>query len=375
MSYQRIRSFFAAAKQAKFLILLLILILMPIILVFMLDLYNMEPFQVLNDTFVFEQTWKGRMFYLIFAWLIGLELFLNWKEITKRTMAPHSIKSKVRTIAGYVSAMIPTVYVVGVNFFGLNQAVLALAQYFKIEDNLWPLSVEYMVLFASFAIAVFLVSGSVGLQNLSLPFAILGGMGIAYSVDSVYPRGILEPAEALAIPTAASAVSLLDLLGYNVHLLFTSGEGAMPTIVITSPVRTPALGVAWPCAGVHSLFLYTVIILLFFQRSGMSLPKKIAYFIVGAIGTFMANVLRIMTISLMALQDALARRADLPATRAFHDSYGEFFFFSWLLIFLLLIVAIESGKVRGAYNKVVGFFKSLRQSKEKNVKLTPEPSS
>jgi thaumarchaeosortase len=304
-----------------------------------------------------------------------LELLLNWKEVAKRTTNQLTIKSKIRTIIGYASAAVPTAYVAGVNFFGLNHAVLSLAQSFDIEDSLWPLSVEYIVFFVSFTIAVFLVSGAVGLQNLSLPFAILGGMGIAYSIDSVYPRGILQPAEALAIPTAASAASLLNFLGYKVTLLFTSGEGAMPTIVITSPVRTPALGVAWPCAGVHSLFLYTVIILLFFQRSGMSLSKKIAYFIVGAIGTFMANVMRIMTISLMALQDALARRADLPATRAFHDSYGEFFFFSWLLIFLLLIVAIESGKIRGAYNRVVGFFKSLRHPKEKNMKLTPEPSS
>jgi exosortase/archaeosortase family protein len=90
----------------------------------------------------------------------------------------------------------------------------------------------------------------------------------------------------------------------------------------------------WPCAGVHSLFIYTFVILLFLKGSPMSLGAKIGSLVIGAVGTFFVNILRIVSI------------VDISITQGdafgqyFHNYLGELFFLFWIVIYLFALVFV-----------------------------------
>lgn len=90
--------------------------------------------------------------------------------------------------------------------------------------------------------------------------------------------------------------------------------------------------VFWPSTGINSMIIYMLTILLFINSVSFSIKRKAIIFVVGAVGTFMANVLRIVTISKIGLENGAL------AAQHFHDYYGEFFFISWMMIYLAIIV-------------------------------------
>ena len=90
--------------------------------------------------------------------------------------------------------------------------------------------------------------------------------------------------------------------------------------------------VYWPSAGIQSLIIYTGMILLFIKDTSFAMLRKVSYFTVGAAGTFMVNILRIVSILLIGL------RIGRLEANIFHDYFGEFFFIAWMIIYLVLIV-------------------------------------
>jgi exosortase/archaeosortase family protein len=93
-------------------------------------------------------------------------------------------------------------------------------------------------------------------------------------------------------------------------------------------------GIAWPCAGVESLFLYTVTLLLFLQTFRIAKTRKLIYFIIGAIVTYLINILRIVSIYLIALNNG--------DWGAFHSYYGWLYSFLWIATYPLIILIIQT---------------------------------
>ena len=76
-------------------------------------------------------------------------------------------------------------------------------------------------------------------------------------------------------------------------------------------------------------------ILLFLRGTKITRNRKIIYVTVGAIGTFFVNILRISAIYILGIHGG-----DSPA-KLFHEFYGEFFFITWMILYLTLIFIIE----------------------------------
>ena len=77
----------------------------------------------------------------------------------------------------------------------------------------------------------------------------------------------------------------------------------MPTLTAwdpEDPSKIANFDIGWPCAGVESLIIYTVTTSLFLKNSKFSSMQKFAYFIFGAIVTYLINILRITTILCLA---------------------------------------------------------------------------
>jgi len=289
------------------------------------------PFTILYflDPMVFDLTWKGRMFYIFFLWLVSLELILTWEKLQSKLA---KVKS-TRKIALILVVLLPTMYVVLANFYGINAMILNLANSHKIPLAGWmPLSTEYLVFAVLFALIVLVEFGSIGLKNFSISASFLGIIGIIYTIDNVYPYGSFSPFQIIVPTTARLAADVLGLIGY--HTFWGGIQNGMP--VLTAWGSQGSFGptaIAWPCSGVESLLIYTVTILLFLKNSTISRKQRIGYFIIGAAVTYFINVLRIVTIFVIGINGG--------DWRAFHDIYGQLYSITWIVSYPLLIIGSQ----------------------------------
>ena len=327
---------------------LLVCFIAAIVLLMILDYFNLESIALFNERgFYFDYTWKGRLFLLFFLWLFVLEYLLNLEKPSKKDLETKP-RSHFKVLAIFICALIPLIYIFSVNFLGLDQTVIKVGEMLRGEywrthfsdwqhilRAAWPLSFEYLVFTVSFLATTLLAYGKDGLKKFSITLAFVAGITVIYLIDTIFPYGVFKPLQTLALPTAACAAALLDILGYSFALSFSPGPDSMAIIRTQSGGHTVSIGIAWPCAGVHSLFLYTLIILLLFKKSNISSFRKMLYFIVGAIGTYSVNVLRIIVYFIIRVNEGLT------AAQTFHDVYGELVFIVWILLYILLVICIQ----------------------------------
>ena len=281
----------------------------------------------------FELNWKGRTPFLLFLWLLLLELALGWKKLLSRSVN----WTRFRIVAVIVTAVAPMLYVIGVFLFGLDAHIVQLGKLVGVPykkygewllEKSWTISFEYFLFAVFFAASVWLVYEINGLKRFLICLFFLAATSFFYMVDALYPFGTMWVLQVFAPLAASSAVYILNWLGYNAQLAPYNYMG-MP--ILLSP-GLPPLAIGWPCAGVHSLFIYTFVILLFLRDAAFSLEKKIFYVAVGAIGTFMVNVLRIVTICI------IGTNIGREAMNLFHSYFGELFFITWIVVYPLTII-------------------------------------
>jgi thaumarchaeosortase len=285
----------------------------------------------LLDAGSFELMWKGRTFQLFFVWLTALELILGWESLQPRKV---SKSFSAKTLAFVAALVLPTMYVVLSNYLGLNTAITEVSK--NIGVTWWDsmaLSTEYLVFAALFCLMVFVQFGKKGLKDFSVPAVFLGIVGALYTIDNVFPYGQFTPFQLLVPTTASLAASTLNLMGYQTSL---TAADAMPHLTATdpaNPLRTATFDIAWPCAGIESLLIFTVVALLFLKRMHISWKAKIGYFAVGAAVTYIINILRIATIFTIGM--------DGGDVQMFHFYYGPLYSITWIVLYPLLILGSQ----------------------------------
>jgi exosortase/archaeosortase family protein len=276
------------------------------------------------DPVLFEKTWKGRMFYVFFLWLISLEMVLSWEGLqTERIKRVRS----VRTGALIVALSLPIIYVVVSNFYGLNVLIENFSRQLGIFwADVMPLSTEYLVFAMLFFLIVLLEYGFRGLKIHSISFVFLTVIGVIYTIDNVYLNNF-TPFQILVPTTASLAANFLNFLGYPT--IWGGTTNYVPTLIAHGKVFISA-SIAWPCSGIESLLIYAVTILLFLRISAIPWRHGVAYFLFGAAFTYFINVLRIVNIFIIG-----ANGGDIWS---FHDSYGQLYSISWIVFYPVLIM-------------------------------------
>ena len=279
---------------------------------------------------VWTGTWKNRMYYLFFIWILVLETILSWKELKTKKLDPRSAKS----ILVVVTLLLPTIYVILANYFGLNATIVNISKNYNVREGwaeLMPLSTEYLVFAALFALIIASVSSLQGLKDYLISTFLLGLVGAIYMADNIYPFGAFTPFQILVVPTAMCASTFLGIMGYTTSL---STQGGMPVLIASSSHGANfGAQIAWPCSGVESLLIYTLVILLFLRKSAIPLTHKIVYFVVGATVTYLINALRITTLFVIAINGG--------DWGLFHDYYGSLYSISWIICYPLIIIGTQ----------------------------------
>ena len=285
----------------------------------------------LLDEGSFELMWKGRTFQIFFVWLIVLELILGWESI----QPTHTTKLfSAKTLAFIAALLLPTIYVILANYLGLNTAISeASRQSGVVWWDSMTLSTEYLVFTALFCIIVYLQFGKKGLKDFSVPAVFLCIVGALYTIDNVFPYWQFTPFQ-LLVPTAANlAASMLNLMGYQTSL---NAAGTMPRLTATNPLnpmQTATFDIAWPCAGIESLLIFTVVVLLFLKRMQISWKAKLCYFAAGVAVTYSINILRIVTIFTIGMNEG--------DVQLFHFYYGPLYSITWIVSYPLVILGSQ----------------------------------
>jgi thaumarchaeosortase len=252
---------------------------------------------------------------------------------------------------------IPLHYVLGSSFLGFDQKIIQFGSSFAkggfLEEH-WPLSLEYLVITASFLLAIAIAYGRNGLRSFSTSFSIMGAMGVFYMIDTIFPYSIFAPLQSIALPTASASAVVLRLLGYHVTLnSYWNDPTPLLSVFRVWDRRVNSVAVAWPCAGVHSLFIYVLVMVLYLWNAKFSGLRKVIYFLAGFVGTFAVNVLRIAAYFIVYLE------VNPSTAQTVHDVYAELFFLGWMGLFFLSILCIQRfrlvERLREVKNRVFSF--------------------
>ena len=285
------------------------------------------------DPRYFEKTWLGRTYELFFVWLCLLELILNWEEAGASRIG--KLKS-VRAIAFAISLLMPTVYVIAANFFGLNTLIHDMAINFNVAEHyagLIPLSTEYLVFMGLFLAIALLGQGIRGVRNYSISILFLGVIGGVYTIDNLFSSRF-TPFQSIVPTTTTLAANVLNLMGYqtSISTRVSVEYGQLPYLTARNSRGSAGFGIGWSCAGVESLLIYTVVILLFLSKSAIPRLQRAVYFAVGALVTYFINILRIATIFVIQINEGDA------AEQRFHDYYGQLYSIVWIVSYPLIII-------------------------------------
>ena len=264
----------------------------------------------------------GYFFALVFvvAELVGLKIMI----------------SKKRLLAVVPMALIVISYLISLEY-GLRDYIVESAEQFDVQliySWTWMWDFIIMAIFMVIALTVFFGKRWIRIAPAGPIF--LTGTAIILSLDAFFPYDTLGPLQYI-VPYFVQAnvwvITVLDL-GTAIardNVMFLRGDhGSM------------ALQVFWPSAGVHSIIIFSLVIGAFMLKMNIPRNRKAVYFILGIMGTITVNLIRIFSLSWYALKVT----TDPVAWEEYHKIAGEIMFLPWLFAFILVVILIESKRLK-----------------------------
>jgi len=269
----------------------------------------------------------GYLFALIFvvAELIGLKIVI----------------SKKRLLAVIPMSLLTIAYLISLEY-GLRDYIIESAELFDVQlifSWTWMWDFVVMAIFVVAALSIFFGKRWIRIAPAGPIF--LTGTAIILSLDAFFPYDTLGPLQYI-VPYFVQAnvwvITVLDL-GTAIakdNVMFLRGEhGSM------------ALQVFWPSAGVHSIIIFSLVIGAFMLKLNIPRNRKSMYFVLGIIGTITVNLIRIFSLSWYALKVT----TDPVAWEEYHKIAGEIMFLPWLFAFILVVILIESRRLKKLESK------------------------
>ena len=168
----------------------------------------------------------------------------------------------------------------------------------------------------------------------------LVGTTIILFLDAFFPYDSLGPLQSIVPIYLKIDEAIINFV--NHHLIhFSTGIPATSrdNLLVLNGSHGPfALKVFWPSAGVHSMIIYSLIMLAFLTKVEMPLQRKLIYFAIGSIGTAAVNLIRLTCLSLFPLMVT----TNVNQWENFHSIAGEIMFIPWLGVYVLALVSLEN---------------------------------
>lgn len=200
----------------------------------------------------------------------------------------------------------------------------------------WTWMWDFIIMAIFVVVSLFIFFGKKWIRIAPAGPIFLSGSAVILSLDAFFPYDTLGPLQYVVpylVQTNAWIITALDLGTATArdNLLFLKGEHG--------PF---ALQVFWPSAGVHSVIIYSLVMMAFLLKMNIPRNRKVGYFVIGILGTIGVNMIRIFSLSIFALKVS----TNVNEFEEFHSVAGEIMFLPWLFIFLLLVTFIETRRIK-----------------------------
>ena len=269
----------------------------------------------------------GYLFALVFvvAELIGLKIII----------------SKKRLLAVIPIALLTISYLASLEY-GLREYIIESAEVFDVQliySWTWMWDFIVMGIFIITTLTIFFGKRWIRIAPAGPIF--LTGTAIILSLDAFFPYDTLGPLQYIVPYFVQANVWVITVLELGTavardNVMFLRGEhGSM------------ALQVFWPSAGVHSIIIFSLVIGAFMLKMNIPRTRKTIYFVLGIFGTIGVNLIRIFSLSWYALKVT----TDPVAWEEYHKIAGEIMFLPWLFVFILIVIVIESKRLKKLESK------------------------
>jgi len=270
---------------------------------------------------------------LVFAFV-----FLTMEWYDARRLLDFRLDAR-RLLGIAASASIIVAYFVAVYALGQTRLVAEFGAKFGYISTPQILSWTRMwdyILYALFILSVVAFSfGVFKIKYFPTPLVFLSGMAFILLLDATFPYGSMESLQVLMQPILAATVFLLRAAGVRVDLV------GFDSLAVWGQKGFLFINMYWQCAGILSMTIYLLVIIILMVKLDTTVTRKLVFATLGAIGTFLVNIIRIFLI----IYYGAVIDVNL---RMFHESIGEVLFTVWIVIYLLTITAIEIRSTRNA---------------------------
>jgi len=246
------------------------------------------------------------------------------------------IVSRTRLIFGIPLAIATIIYFVLLDF-GLHDYIINAAPAFNVQlIYSWEWFWDFLVITIFAISASILMFGKKWIRIVIAGPVFLGGSAIILSLDAFFPYDTLGPLQYFVPHLVQTNVWIINAFDLGVatardNLMFLRGDHG--------PF---ALQVFWPSAGVHSVVIYSLVMMAFLLKMNIKQNRKIMYFGLGIIGTIVINLIRIFSLSVFALKVS----TNPVEFEEYHSVAGEIMFLPWLFGFLLVVTIIETKRMK-----------------------------
>ena len=246
------------------------------------------------------------------------------------------IVSRTRLIFGIPLAVATIIYFVLLDF-GLHDYIINAAPAFNVQlIYSWEWFWDFLVITIFAISASILMFGKKWIRIVIAGPVFLAGSAIILSLDAFFPYDALGPLQYFVPHLVQTNVWIINAFELGTatardNLMFLQGDHG--------PF---ALQVFWPSAGVHSVVIYSLVMMAFLLKMNIKQNRKIMYFGLGIIGTIVINLIRIFSLSVFALKVS----TNPVEFEEYHSVAGEIMFLPWLFGFLLVVTIIETKRMK-----------------------------
>jgi thaumarchaeosortase len=214
----------------------------------------------------------------------------------------------------------------------------------------WMWMWDFIVMAAFVASSLVLLFGKKWYRIASAGAIYLVGSALILALDAFFPFDSLGPLQVIVpiyLQIDQAVVNFIDKsiinLGPQMQENPADPAVAKGNLLVLNGLNGPfALQVFWPSAGVHSMIIYSLVMLALLLKMNMPLTRKLIYFAAGTLGTVAVNLVRIISLSLYAL----VVTTNVQEWEAFHSIAGEVMFLPWLGVYLGVVIYIENKRSR-----------------------------
>jgi len=283
---------------------------------------------------------------LIFA---AIFLFIEWLNV--RSSLTFKLNKK-RILIFLLSFFGISFFYALVYLWNLHEKIAYTANLLRIPGTLnWIWLWEYIVYTIFLILCLISLFDKKALKEFIVPIVYLIGTASILLLDALFPYNSLGFMGFFIPAIMEVVIFLLWISGVQILRNFPMG-GSTPYVYVSQNLLfikgnhgSIVLEINWPCVGILSMLIYTLLMTILMIKLNAPLRRKILYFFIGAIGTFFVNIFRIYLITWYTIFISID-------VKIFHESIGETLFLVWIIAFLLIIMKSETVILKSSKTKM-----------------------